>query len=341
MPMPPVPTAIKSRVQQLTRQGKSIRRIQKLIQSEFGRSVSFGTVQTVQNQESDIPSVVSDKKNGRFEWRKAAAWAAEGQKLKQEASSSQDFANIKLGKGESIILLPFSDQHIGAWGADYESFTRMTDDILKCPNLYVALLGDYLEYAIKLRSVLETTAQILPPDAQADFLEDWLMEIKPKVAWATWDNHGVEREERQSGTSTIKRILSKHVVYHNGIGHADVQVGKQVYRIASSHRFKQGSSMLDPCSAQRRYMRFEGIDREITMQGDTHKPGMAVYHDGPMKRVALNAGTLHVNSGYAKRYFSLFTSSAYPCLVLESDTHNIIPFWNLQDAMKYLGIARK
>lgn len=338
MPMPTLPTATKMRAVELYRQHKSIRTVLKHMKAE-GYKISFGTIATVVNEAP--PVVETNKKVGRFKWREWTPHLIELQKLKQESSSSQDFANIKLGRGESVILLPFSDQHIGAWGADYEAFTRMTDDILKCPNLYVALLGDYLEYAIKLRSVLETTAQILPPDAQADFLEDWLVEIKPKVAWACWDNHGVEREEKQSGTSTIKRTLSKHVVYHNGIGHMDVQVGKQVYRIASSHRFKQGSSILDPCAAQRRYMRFEGVDREIAMQGDTHKPGLSVYHDGPQKRVALNAGTLHTNSGYAKRYFSLFTSTAYPCLVLESDVHNVIPFWNLQDATKYLGIACK
>jgi hypothetical protein len=53
----------------------------------------------------------------------------------------------------------------------------------------VALIGDVLEYAIKLRSVAEVCAQIFGPDKQMQFVEDWFEEIKPKVAFATWCNH--------------------------------------------------------------------------------------------------------------------------------------------------------
>lgn len=300
--------------------------------------VSTGTVSKVYRSESTPKVEYSDKKRGRVKWREWSDWAQKGQELKSRMSSSNEFGAIKLSDGSGpIILATFSDTHIGAWGCDYREFERMTNELMTTPNLYIALVGDYVEFAIKLRSVLETTSQVFTPEQQIEFLEDWLMEIKPKVAFATWDNHAVEREERQSGVSSVKRALAKNVMYFNGIGHADIQVGKQVYNIAASHRFKQGSSMLNPCASMQRYMRFEGIDREICIQGDTHKPGMAQYRDGNKLRLCLNAGTLHVNSGYAKRYFSLFSAPDFPCVVLYPDSHTFTPFWSVAEASKYIA----
>jgi hypothetical protein len=304
--------------------------------------VSVGSVNKILNGGVESAPLLSNKKRGEFNWREACGWAKQGQELKHKASWTQDFATIKAGDGQRpMIVAPFSDQHIGAWGSDYDSLQKMTDELLSTPNLYIALLGDYLEFAIKLRSVLETTAQIFTPEMQVDFIESWLDEIAPKVLFATWDNHGVEREEKQSGVSSIKRVLSKKVVYFNGIGHADIQTGKEVYRFAATHAFKQGRSAMNPVAGQMRYMRFEGQDREIAISGDTHKPGVAVYRDGPTLRAAINAGTLHLNSGYAKRYFSLFTCPDYPCIALWPNEHRFSTFWSVKDAREALGLTEK
>jgi len=40
---------------------------------------------------------------------------------------------------------------------------------------------------------------MIGPDKQVQFLENWPDEISPKLILATWCNHGVEREEKQSG----------------------------------------------------------------------------------------------------------------------------------------------
>lgn len=304
--------------------------------------VSVGTVSNVLNGFSSPPVVALNKKKGEFNWREWSDWIKDGQQLRRKASYSQEFATVKLGDGSSpVILVPFSDQHIGAWGTDYETLQKLTDEILTTPNVYVGLVGDYAEYAIKLRSVLETTAQVLSPDLQTEFIESWFEEIWPKVAFATWDNHGVERQEKLAGESSVKRMLSKKVTYFNGIGHVDVQVGKEIYKVACSHVFKQGRSAMNPTASQVRYMRFEGIDRELTMQGDTHKPGIQKYKDGPLTRVAINAGTLHVNSGYAKRYFSLFTCEDYPCVVLYPDKHCMVPYWSVAEALDAMGLTGK
>jgi hypothetical protein len=280
--------------------------------------------------------VIADKKEGVFNWRDAITAIQGMQQIKKKMSWSQDEANITLGDGKSpVILMAFGDQHIGAYGTNYEEFVRLTDEIISTPNLYVALIGDYLEMAIRLRGVLEVTSQVLTPEMQEAFLEGWLDEIKDKIAFATWDNHAVMRQESQAGTSSVKNILSRRFVYHNGIGHSDIRVGGQVYKCAASHKFR-GGSMFNRMHAQGRYVRQQASDRELVLMGDIHQAGYMYTEEGGHDAVYVTGGTLHTNSGYAKRFFSLKTAMHYPCVVLHQDKHEMVPFKTIAAATTYL-----
>lgn len=280
--------------------------------------------------------VIANKKVGSFHWREALGHVKGMQALRSKSSYSQDFAEIALGDGTSpVILMGFGDQHIGSYGTNYSLFEDLTDEILATPNLYVALMGDYLEMAIKLRGVLEVVSQVLTPEMQEAFLESWLDEIKDRVAFATWDNHSIMRQESQAGTSNVKNMLNRRFVYHNGIGHSDIKVGTQVYRCAASHKFT-GGSMFNRMHAQGRYVRQMASDRELVLMGDIHQWGLAHTEDGGKERVYITGGTLHENSGYAKRWFSLHTAPHYPCAVLHHDRHEIVPFKSVKNAVAYL-----
>jgi hypothetical protein len=286
---------------------------------------------------------MAKKKQGEFSWRQWTPWITQGQALKKKADWSQEELTITLGDGKSPVLLyPFSDQHIGSWGTDYRLLVKITDEILNLPNAYVALLGDYAEFAIKLRSVLEVTHQILPPEQQTQFVESWFNEIAHKVAFCTWGNHDIERGQMFAGESGIKNLLSRRVPYFDHIGHADIKVGKQTYKLAFSHKFK-GVTQADSTAGCKRYLRLEAPDREIAIQGDAHRPAISQYVEGPHKRIAICTGTLHTDSPYAKRYFTLYTHPTFPCIELHPDQHLAIPFWSIQDylASKSKATVRK
>jgi len=274
-----------------------------------------------------IATMMNNKKQGKVRWREVVKGIRQMQNIYDKASYTQHFANIRIDSNEPILVVNLADLHIGARGVDYEQLEVLTDEIIHTPNLYIALNGDLLETAINMRGVKEVTNQILEPEMQMEVLGDWLNEIKHKVLWATWDNHTAEREEKFTGISMFKRILGKehNLVYSNGICHVDLQVGEQTYKIVASHKF-QGSSLLNPTHSQQRYMRFQGNDREIAMSGDTHRVGFSWYYDGDKERLAVNSGTLHVNSGYTKRYFSLFTVPKFPCVELYPDQHMFIVY---------------
>jgi hypothetical protein len=190
--------------------------------------------------------------------------------------------------------------------------------------------------AIRLRGVLEVTSQVLTPEMQEAFLESWLEEIQHKAAFATWDNHSIMRQESQSGTSSVKNILSRRTVYHNGIGHSDIKVGKQIYKCAASHKFR-GGSMFNRMHAQGRYVRQQASDRELVLMGDIHQAGYMYTEEGGHDACYITGGTLHTNSGYAKRFFSLKTAMHYPCVVLHHDEHKMVPFLTIKDALRYIG----
>jgi hypothetical protein len=286
-------------------------------------------------QEAVASRVRADKKKADYKWREWGELAEKTQELYRRASHSQKFAKIELGNGKRpVLLLPFSDQHIGGRGVTYKEFRRLTEEILATTDLYVALLGDLVEWAIKLRSVAEVCAQIFGPDKQLQFAEDWFQEIKHKVAFATWDNHEGERSEKQVGLSLLKYALAPSVVFFDGIGHADVRVGAQSYLMAATHKFR-GYSYMNPCHAGQRYMRFQGVDREIAMMGDIHQPAFMHYYDGPKERLSLVAGTLNIDSLYAARYFSIFTQPYYPCIELDHKEHRFTPFKSLAEWKRF------
>lgn len=95
--------------------------------------------------------------------------------------------------------------------------------------------------------------------------------------------------------------------------------------------------MFNRMHAQGRYVRQEASDRELVLMGDIHTYGFTYTEDAGSERVYITGGTLHENSGYAKRFFSLRTAPHYPCVVLHPDTHEMVPFKTIKQALRYIG----
>jgi hypothetical protein len=282
----------------------------------------------------DTPVVrFPDKKVGSTDWREISEWVGRGQDLRHKGGWSQNHATVEVQTPhESILLIPFGDAHIGSWGASLDSLVAFTNEVRSNPRLYLGGVGDLINLAIKLRSVIEVKDDILPPDMQHNFFAAWMEEMTSngKLLFAGFGNHDVEREEAGAGSSIHKRMLERRVPYFAGIGHVDIAVGAQQYKVAVSHRFS-GSTGGNPLGGQKKYMRFEGQDRTIAIAGDLHRPTYESYYDGPTHRIALNCGSLQTGSGYAQRYFSLFTIPEYPCIELFATEHRAIPYKSVGD----------
>lgn len=295
-------------------------------------------------QREDNPVIEWDKKQSTFHWRDALPVAKAMQEMRRKMSTSQDRARIRVNAtGVSVPILFLSDFHIGSWGTNLEEVARLIE-IIKRYRINTAILGDMIQMSIKLRGVKEVSDNQFPPDQQIEIIESLLVDdLMPQILWGTWDNHSVKREEDAVGFSRYAEMLKKRTVYHSGIGHIDLEVGNdiegfQTYKICSAHYFR-GRSRYNPVYGQMTYMRFEGIDRELAVAGDSHKPAMHEYTDGEMDRIAINCGTLQKDSGYAKRYFSLDTHDWMPVVEFYPDRHLMVPYASLGKYLATKGLA--
>jgi hypothetical protein len=280
-------------------------------------------------------SITSDKKEAEFDYKAILEHALNGQKLYKAAQQSQEIANWNIKSDKPIYIMFWGDQHIGASGMDIQGFRAITQEILKTPNLYIILLGDIMEMAIKMRSVHEVMGNIIPPKWQFKILDAWLSEIKHKVICATWDNHVVMREENVLGWSPTAELLASKVIYHNGIGHIDINVNDINYKLAVSHFFR-GNSIFNPNHELGRYIRNEYCEADVVAQGDKHTPAVQQLYISGRKRVLIKCGTHNTNSGYAKRFYSLKTFDDMPVIRLDANEKMATPFFNVKES-KVLG----
>lgn len=287
--------------------------------NEFSRYLNFGI------EVKEEPVLIG--------WREIAQHARKQQELKSKLSTySPDESVVKIETDNPITIMFLGDTQLGSWGVDYDAFESITEEILNTPNLYVILMGDLLQMAIKMRSVIEVSDMIISQKAQFQMLESWLDEIKHKVICAVWCNHVTMREENVLGWSPTSYMMASKVRFFNQIGHLDLMVNNIVYKFALSHFFS-GRSMYNNLHACMRYLRMQGQDRDIAVQGDTHVPGITKYVEGNRTLCAIVNGSIQNNSGYAKRFFSLKTHSAFPCIKLNHEEKIFTPFYTLEDAM--------
>lgn len=281
----------------------------------------------------------SNKKTGKFDFWEVTDHLEKTQEILHGSSWSQDTATVDWSKTKKpICIVGLSDLHMGSHGTSLTALRTLTKELVETEGLYAILLGDLLQMSINLRGNVEQADNSLPPERQMDLLDAWLKVVKDKVIASCWDNHSVMREEKATVFSMYKWLMSRSVIYHNGIGHLDVRLGSQKYKFALSHVFR-GRSMLNPVHGQMRYARMEAGDREIIMAGDSHVPGMMKYFEQGTERIVLNGGSIQTNSGYAKRHFSLKSSTAFPCVQLFPDQHRAVPYWTVSDWLASSGRA--
>jgi hypothetical protein len=279
------------------------------------------------NTPLDMPAIFHNKNEIDFHWSDVIDPLEDMQAIAKNSSGSQDRAIIRVETKRTLPVLFISDWHVGSWGVSYRTLAAVTK-IIQQRKLYVAAIGDMLQMAIRLRGVLEVSDNALVPRLQDRFWESWMEDMAGYILWGTWDNHTVMRQEDATGFSAYAETFRNKTIYHSGIGHVDLIIGGETYKIATSHRFR-GNSYLNPTHGQMRYGRMEGQDREVIVAGDSHVPASQFYADGETPKAAINCGTLQTDSGYSKRFYSLSTHDWMPVVEFWPDRHLFLPYPSL------------
>lgn len=284
---------------------------------------------------SPTPQIIADTaREPEINWREWVDPIRQLQTLRRKAKGHTEQSIITMQATEPVAFIILGDTHLGAWSTDHDLLVRITDEILSVPGLGIGLVGDLAHSAIKLRNVMEVGDNIVPNDLQLMLIHSWLLEIQDRVYFATWSNHEVERAEAQAGLNPfgdLYRKVARH--YFSGIGHLTLRVNDIDYQIAASHKFR-GRSMYSPVHGCQRYLVMEGVDRDIAIAGDSHVPGVMKFTHGRDTKLAVNCGSAQIWSGYAARYFSLFTHPIFPVVVLDHEQKNFHACWNLREYLR-------
>lgn len=284
--------------------------------------------------------ISSNKKKSTVDFWEWTDHLVDHQKLHERASRSQKSAHIQIDtKLPYLIIQPLSDLHFGAIGADYGLLKKFTQMILEIPELYVILAGDMTDNFVSFRNKLAMHQQILSPDQQADYFEEWLQLIQHKVLLATWGNHE-EFDEKATGKNPIKKLLNKKSIYFNGIGKATVRVNDIDYKICVTHKTRFHSSF-NTTHGLKQLARKDVPDADLYIAGDKHTPAKETAIERGLTQIFLMMGTLKVNDGYSQRYFSYLTHSDMPCVTIATKEKEMVDFFNIESALKYIGKSSK
>jgi len=165
-----------------------------------------------------------------------------------------------------------------------------------------------------------------------------LERLGPRLAFACWGNHDLQREEDFLGWSPLAEKLQSLCRTFLGKASVDWRVGKQSYRLAFTHQAR-GHSMYHHFHDLLRMYREDNY-YDIGISGHLHSPAILqdtprVSVDGkPIRRIAIKVGTYKGADGYCVRFFKPGVVGV-PAVVLYPEAHEMVPFRNVRQAMAY------
>jgi len=285
------------------------------------------------NKETE-DEILDNKKYDTLSYKEIINNIKNAQSAYKKSSKSNKTATISIKtKSDIIILQPLSDIHIGAMGTNYELIEQYTDLLNAIPNLYTCFIGDLCDNFVNFKSVSAMHGQLIPPATQARVLEEWLMDINHKILFSTWSNHD-QMEENKTGYNTIKRILQDKTLYLNTIAKAEIFINDILYKVGVTHKTRYWSSF-NTTHGLKQLSRKDLPNLDIYIAGDRHVPAFECAYEQGMKQTYIQLGTFKEEDSWSNQYFSISTSTAMPCLTLDTRTHNVTVFWSIEEAIQF------
>lgn len=246
------------------------------------------------------------------------------------------FITRDLGDHESIYIIPLSDVHIGEEGFNETLLDNIIKMVLKQDNLFVVLLGDLINNALKT-SKSDVYTATMTPQQQVNYIVDKLKPIRHKILGSVSGNHE-DRTSKDAGidlSAVIAQFLdipydSASLVYQ--IKHGTKGSGKNNYVIYTTHGFGGGGSK--GAKANKLQKLSELCLADLYVMGHIHDVvtfSDAIYvpdtrHDRVVlkKRTYLSTGSCLQYGGYAEKMLLRPGSEGYPLIHLSDGKVKII-----------------
>lgn len=137
--------------------------------------------------------------------------------------------------------------------------------------------------------------------------------------------------------SELCRVTDSVNLWHGGM--LNINIGKQTYNIFARHKYKNESG-LNTTNAQRNMLNDVG-PCDVAALGHKHFPDLQMLDRMNKKVVYLRSGSYKKYDEFGQKLAGYSGKTSVPCVILYPDTHKVLPFQELEDAIIHLNAIRK
>ena len=148
-----------------------------------------------------------------------------------------------------------------------------------------------------------------------------------------WDSKIDDRDF----VAELCKVTDSVNLWHGGM--INVVVGSETYKIFARHKYKNESG-LNTTNAQRNMLNDAG-PCDIAALGHKHFPDMQMLDRMDQKVVYLRSGSYKKYDEFGQKIGGYSGKKSVPCVIVFPDSHKIVPFQELEDAIIYLKAVRK
>ena len=249
--------------------------------------------------------VFPDKKQPRVDYHRITDHIKEGEAIRNEMDVSQDTAqwNVPMDRiDRPIAALWMTDIHYGNAGTDHRLLDSHLELVENTPNMFAIIGGDTIDNFSAAKHPQAATADVVPPQIQAQGFMDRIrkLDLKKKIAAIVFGNH--EAFTSMVGLdywNTFMQGLNAPIFSRGGV--LRVNVDDQTYRVGLGHKH-WGVSKINPENAARRGMEFTWPDTDAVLIGDDHQSAGSVFDRGGKRKIVIDGGTYKINDSTGLRW---------------------------------------
>lgn len=259
------------------------------------------------------------------------------EKQAERLDTKQTNTCINISDDKPIGIAFWGDWHLGSKGLDYDQFDRDRAMIKEADGLYFIGMGDYKDNnsSYVTKSSNENT---IPQGMQDLLVKEMIGQVKNKClalirgCHDDWDKKLADKDF----ISTLCEEADCINMWHGG--KLTITLGEQEYEIFARHKYKNESGM-NTTNAQRNMLNDAGAV-DICALGHKHYPDMQMLDRMGKKVVYFRSGAYKKYDEFGQKIGGFHGISAVPVAVIYPNTHKIVPFQELEDAISFLNAVR-
>jgi hypothetical protein len=248
-------------------------------------------------------------------------------------STHQDEITVRMDN-TPILIAFLADLHIGAVSGKYKELRERIDLLSSLPNVYVISCGDTVDNYLPDFHSPGQFGEIVPPEIQKQLVEYIFKKINGKMLALVQGCHD-EASHNTDDFDWTKYLSLRLDCANLGFGgFVNVVLGSQTYRICVRHKFRFGSQLNLTHTVKR--MREQLGDFDIGVVAHNHQAAIEELAMPDKHRVFVRPGSFKGADRYARQLGFTDTGAQVPSIILFPNERKILPFMNLDDAVKVL-----